>query len=83
MSSSHKKVHFIGIGGIGMSALARWFLAQNWLVTGSDATKSLITQELAKDGIKIKIGHKKTNLSQNTDLVVHTSAIPNDNPEYS
>jgi len=81
MSYSHKRVHFIGIGGIGMSALARWFLAQNWLVTGSDAIKSSITQELAKDGIKIKIGHKKTNLSQNTDLVVHTSAIPGDNPE--
>ncbi len=81
MSPSHKKVHFIGIGGIGMSALARWFLAQNWLVTGSDATQSLITQELVKDGIKVKIGHKKTNLPSNTDLVVYTSAILDDNPE--
>ena len=52
MSSSHKKIHFIGIGGIGMSALARWFLAQNWLVTGSDATQSTIIQELVKDGIR-------------------------------
>jgi len=76
-----RRVHFIGIGGIGMSSLARWFLAQNWLVTGSDAAKGVITQELAKDGIKVKIGHKKANLPKNTDLVVMTSAIPSDNPE--
>ena len=76
-----KRVHFIGIGGIGMSSLARWFLAQNWLVTGSDAVKSAITQELAKDGIKVKIGHKRANLPNKADLVVMTSAIPADNPE--
>ncbi len=75
------RVHFIGIGGIGMSSLARWFLAQNWLVTGSDAAKGVITQELAKDDIKVKIGHKKANLPKNADLVVMTSAIPSDNPE--
>lgn len=80
---SPKRVHFIGIGGIGMSSLARWFLAQNWLVGGSDATKSIITQELIKDGIKVKIGHKKTNLPQNTDLVIYTSAITlQNNPEF-
>ncbi len=78
-----KRVHFIGIGGIGMSSLARWFLAQNWLVSGSDATKSIITQELTKDGIKVKIGHKKINLPQNTDLVIYTSAITlQNNPEF-
>ncbi len=64
-----------------MSSLARWFLAQNWLVTGSDAAKGVITQELAKDGTKVKIGHKKANLPKNADLVVMTSAIPADNPE--
>ncbi|MFA4999459.1 MAG: UDP-N-acetylmuramate--L-alanine ligase [Parcubacteria group bacterium] len=80
--TSKKVVHFIGIGGIGMSSLARWFLAQNWLVTGSDAVKSQITDELVKDGIKVKIGHKKTNLPQNADLVVYTAAIPLDNSEF-
>ncbi|MDD5099298.1 MAG: UDP-N-acetylmuramate--L-alanine ligase [Candidatus Colwellbacteria bacterium] len=76
-----QRVHFIGIGGIGMSSLARWFLAQNWLVTGSDASKSSITQELTKDGVRLKIGHKKENLSHKTDLVVASAAIPLDNPE--
>jgi len=78
----HGRVHFIGIGGIGMSSLSRWFLAQNWLVTGSDAVKGPITQELTKDGIKVKIGHNKGNLPKNTDLVVHTAAMPADNPEF-
>ena len=42
------RVHFIGIGGIGMSSLARWFLAQNWVVSGSDLAKGAITRDLAK-----------------------------------
>lgn len=75
------RAHFIGIGGIGISSLARWFLAQNWIITGSDAVKNAITQDLVKDGIKVKIGHKTTNLPKNTDLVVYSAAIPAENPE--
>jgi UDP-N-acetylmuramate--alanine ligase len=74
-------IHFVGIGGIGISALARWFLAQNWAVSGSDVSKSLITQELIKDGVKVKIGHKKKFLPVNSRLVIHTQAIGNNNPE--
>ena len=75
-------VHFIGIGGIGMSALAQWFLAQNWAVSGSDVSESPITQKLAKMGVKVKIGHKKDNLPNKTSLVVFNQAIPKENPEY-
>lgn len=79
---SHKKqVHFIGIGGIGVSSLAQWFLAQNWAVSGSDLKGSKITQELQKKGVKVKIGHKVSNLSPKTALVIHSAAIPADNPE--
>jgi len=75
--------HFIGIGGIGMSALARWFIAQNWSVTGSDIANSQIIQELKKEGVKVKIGHKSGNLSPKTTMVVYNSAILDSNPELT
>lgn len=74
-------VYFIGIGGIGMSSLARWFKAQKWPVSGSDLTKSEITQELKKDGFRVKIGHKKSNLGPKIGLIIHSQAVKPDNPE--
>ena len=78
-----KKVHFIGIGGIGVSALARMMMLQGKEVSGSDRTKSEITDELAKLGAKIFIGQKKENLKEGTDLVIYTIIIPEDNPELA
>ncbi len=75
------KVHFIGIGGIGVSALARYFLAQNWLVSGSDVAKSLEVVEIQQDGARVKIGHKNLNIPHDADLVVYSQAIMPDNPE--
>ncbi len=75
------RVHFVGIGGIGVSALARYFLAQNWAVSGSDAASSLITQELRREGIKTLIGHDKANIGPEVSLVIHSQAIPLQNPE--
>ncbi len=79
----HLKVHFIGIGGIGVSALARYFLAQNWAVTGSDAEESIMTDDLRREGAKIKIGHYKNNLDTDTALVIYSQAIPLTNPELA
>jgi UDP-N-acetylmuramate--alanine ligase len=81
-SKSRQKVHFIGLGGIGTSSLARWFLAQKWAVSGSDLSTSSTTQELQKEGVKVKIGHKKANLPQNTSLVVYSNAISPRSPGY-
>jgi UDP-N-acetylmuramate--alanine ligase len=81
MSAKTLGVHFIGIGGIGMSGLARYFLAAGWLVSGSDAASGVMTQELIKDGLRVKIGHKKTNMPANTSLVIYNRAIPSTNPE--
>jgi len=86
MSISSKKtsplrVHFIGIGGIGMSGLARYFIAHGWRVSGSDAQRGTMTQELIKDGVRVKIGHKKANIPAGTELVIYNRAIPDDNPE--
>jgi UDP-N-acetylmuramate--alanine ligase len=75
------KAHFVGIGGIGVSALARYFLAQNWDVTGSDSEEGIITKELRHEGAKVKIGHYKNNIDSDTTIVVYSQAIPLDNPE--
>jgi len=75
------KVYYIGIGGIGTSALARWFLTQGWQVSGSDIAGSPITQQLKKQGIRVFIGHQAKNVPQEAKLVIYSSAVPSDNPE--
>ncbi|TSC75678.1 MAG: hypothetical protein G01um101430_172 [Parcubacteria group bacterium Gr01-1014_30] len=75
-------IHFIGIGGIGVSALARYYLQKGHKITGSDLVSSEITSSLEKSGVKIKIGiHKKRNVPGNTDLVIYSEAVPEDNAE--
>lgn len=75
------KIHFIGIGGIGLSALARYYLAKNHEVTGSDLEQSEITEALKKEGAKINISHDPDNIPSDTDQVIYTAAINEDNPE--
>src|SRR3989338_11622517 len=86
-----KKVHFIGIGGSGVSALCRWFLLAGRSlgeggyfgnqISGSDVADSEIISELKKLGAKVFIGHRESNLDDAADLAVYSSAIPEDNPE--
>lgn len=78
---SWKNVHFVGIGGIGMSALARWFLAQKWAVSGSDIAPSPFLGELRKEGIKVQIGHKKSHIRPQIGLIIQSQAIKSDNAE--
>lgn len=75
------KVHFIGIGGSGMSGIARMFLESGLEVTGSDVRDSSNITELRKLGAKITIGHEAKNL-EDCDTVVVTSALWPNNPEY-
>ncbi|MGB9743248.1 MAG: UDP-N-acetylmuramate--L-alanine ligase [Minisyncoccales bacterium] len=76
------RIHFIGIGGIGVSALAQHYLNQGHQVSGSDLVISEITELLKKKGAKILIGrHKKSNLNKNLDLVVYSPAVQANNPE--
>lgn len=77
-----KKVYFIGIGGIGMSAVARMFLHQGKQVYGSDMGSSKITEELTKLGAKIHIGNPETTLPEGLDVVVYTVAISETHPEF-
>ncbi len=77
------KIHFIGIGGIGVSALAKYYLTKDHNISGSDLVSSEITDGLKKLGAKIKIGgHKKENVSKEVDLVIHSPAVKPSNPEF-
>ncbi|MEA1937002.1 MAG: UDP-N-acetylmuramate--L-alanine ligase [Patescibacteria group bacterium] len=76
-----KKIHFIGIGGIGLSAIARLMKEKDKEVSGSDLSPSLMTDKLEKIGIKIYIGQTEENISDGLDLVIHTMAVPENNPE--
>lgn len=77
-----KKIHFIGIGGIGVSGLAGYYLSKGFQVSGSDLDKSAITESLEKQGAKIFYGpHKAANLRLGVDLVVYTSAATPNNTE--
>lgn len=73
--------HFIGIGGIGVSAVARLMLLRGVTVSGSDRDHSLITEKLESKGAKIFIGHDTKHVPSSCDLVVYSPAIVNDNPE--
>ncbi len=75
-----KHIHFVGIGGAGLSALAHVMLARGWQVSGSDREHSPRTDALARRGATIFLGHSGAWVS-GADIVVLSSAIPADNPE--
>lgn len=74
------KIHFIGIGGIGISGLAQYMHFNGHEVTGSDIADSLTTKKLRNLGIKVSVPHSQ-NAITNQDLVVHSAIIRPDNPE--
>lgn len=76
-------VHFIGIGGISMSGLAQILLGAGFLISGSDAKKSPLTQHLSAMGAKIRYPQMASNITSDIDLVVYTAAISEDNPEFA
>jgi UDP-N-acetylmuramate--alanine ligase len=76
-----KKVHFIGIGGAGMAPLASMLLECNAIVTGSDSVSNNKTIYLSKKGATIYYNHCSNNVPIDTELVVYSSAIKEDNPE--
>ncbi|MEY4336619.1 MAG: UDP-N-acetylmuramate--L-alanine ligase, partial [Bacteroidota bacterium] len=76
--SSIKKAYFIGIGGIGMSALARFFQHQGVMVTGYDKTETALTQTLAEEGIKVHYEDDPSCIPVDADIIVYTPAIPAD-----
>jgi UDP-N-acetylmuramate--alanine ligase len=73
-------VHFIGIGGSGLSAIARMLKGQGYTVTGSDQAMTTFAADLQRDGIPVVVGHDSRNV-QGADWVVRSSAVPDDNAE--
>ncbi len=80
MFKNIKKVHFVGIGGIGMSGIAEILLSQGFEISGSDKSKSEVTDRLESLGIKVYEGHSPENL-KDADVLVYSSAVHVDNPE--
>ncbi|QSX07014.1 UDP-N-acetylmuramate--L-alanine ligase [Sedimentibacter sp. zth1] len=82
MNKGIKHIYFIGIGGISMSGLAEFMLQNDIQVSGSDRKNSNIIEKLKENGAKIYIGENENNITHDIDLIVYTSAISEDNPEY-
>ncbi len=80
LDKSIKHIHLIAIGGIGMSAIARYLYKNNYKVTGSDRDINENTELISKLGIKIQHGHD-INLIKDADLVIYSAAINEENPE--
>ena len=81
LTGNYNRVHFIGIGGSGMSGIAKILLNMGYDVTGSDLKVSEALTRLRDEGAKVFIGHDAKNVV-GADLVVISSAIPKTNPEY-
>lgn len=80
--SQIKKAYFIGIGGIGISALAKVYSANSWQIEGSDLQDSEIIKNFQKQGFKVWVGpHRASHIKKNIDLVIYSPAVPKDNPE--
>src|SRR5688572_3205254 len=74
-------VHFVGIGGIGMSGIAEVLLNMAYRVSGSDLADSETTRRLTRFGATIVVGHRAEHVSPDADVVVISSAVKTSNPE--
>src|SRR5262245_60056356 len=85
----YHNVYFLGIGGIGMSALARWFMKSKMNVSGYDRTSTVLTDELEREGMLVHFNDAVANIpkqvidNKDKTLVVFTPAIPKDHQEYN
>ncbi len=78
-----KRIYFLGIGGIGMSALARYFNSKGIVVNGYDKTETILTKQLVKEGIGVHFEDNIEFIDKETDLVVYTPAVPKDHKELN
>ncbi|HMH22251.1 MAG TPA: Mur ligase domain-containing protein [Puia sp.] len=78
-----KKIYFIGIGGIGMSALARYFRSQGVAVSGYDRTETALTRQLAEEGIAVHYADDPAMAPKDAELIVYTPAMPKDHKELN
>jgi UDP-N-acetylmuramate--alanine ligase len=79
--AANKRYHFIGIGGVGTSALAAVLMKEKAIISGSDMQDSALTQRLSESGAKVSVGHSADNLPEKLDGVIISAAVKDDNPE--
>ncbi len=78
-----KRVHFIGIGGIGLSALAKFLSKDGYKISGSDLKESEITEDLAKNfGVEITVPHSSDAVTEDIETVIYSAIIKDSNVEY-
>ena len=77
------RIYFIGIGGIGMSALAKYYLSKNASVSGYDKTVTTLTKQMESEGINIHYEDNIDLLDKNAQLIVYTPAVPKDHKELN
>ncbi len=76
-----ERAHCVGIGGIGMSALAQYLRDQGVVVTGSDRERTPVTELLERKGISVMVPQRSDNVPADTDAVIYSDAVPENNPE--
>ena len=77
-----RHIHFVGVGGIGMSGIALVLAQMGYKISGSDAKLNNITKKIEEKGGKVFEGHKSSNVGPQTELIVYSSSITHDNPEF-
>ena len=82
MLGKTRRIHFVGVGGIGMSGIAELLANLGYSVSGSDAKRSSVTDRLESLGVNVQIGHAAANIG-NADVVVYSSAVRPENPEVA
>lgn len=75
-----KRIHFVGVGGAGMSGIAEVFHNLGYEISGSDLARNQMTDQLVAMGVRVEIGHRAENVAD-ADVVVYSSAVAGDNPE--
>ncbi len=75
-----KRLHFVGIGGVGMSCLAEVSREMGFAVSGSDLSRTPLTERLRRRGIRVRYGHRRGNLGK-AEVLIYSAAVPRDNPE--
>lgn len=79
----YRQVHCVGIGGIGLSAIARYCASTGATVSGSDGASSKIVEDLLREGMNVEIGHDASHVPADCDLLIHTIAVGDSNPEVA
>ena len=82
MLGKTRRIHFVGIGGIGMSGIAELLANLGYVVSGSDAKRSSVTDRLGSLGVTVHLGHAAPNVGD-ADVVVYSSAVRPENPEVA